>query len=448
MGKYFGTDGIRGLANRDITAELALRLGAAAGEVLLSRPHGMSVLIGRDPRISGDMLESALAAGFASRGADVVLVGVIPTPGVSYLVRETSADVGCVISASHNSLEYNGIKLFGSDGEKLPDATEASIEERLEPHAAPPPPIGGSVGRFYREPELVRQYEEHLKAACGVSLEGMKLVVDAANGAAWHIAPRVLRELGAEVVCINCSPDGENINLNCGSLHPEQMLSAVRECGADAGLAFDGDADRMIMGTSQGVQVDGDAIMAICGVNAARRGELPGGRVVATVMSNVGLERALEQHDLVLDRVEEVGDRFVARRMRETGAAIGGEKSGHIIFSRFSPTGDGLLTALQVLRVMVQTERPLAELADVMQELPQVLEGVRVPTRTGWQADAYIQRAIRLAQERLEGSGRVHVRASGTEPLIRVMAEGPDVKELQEIVEEVCSAIRERMVAA
>jgi len=445
MASYFGTDGVRGIANRDLTAELALKLGAAAARALLSRPHGVSVLIGRDPRISGDMLESALAAGFASHGADVILVGVIPTPGVAWLVRNTDADIGCVISASHNPLDYNGIKFFGPDGEKLPDATERRIEELLD---VPPGPLptGRSVGRFLRQPERCRDYIEAVKATARRRLDGMRLVMDCANGAAYEIAPRVFRELGAEVLCLSASPDGVNINAGCGSLYPEDMLEAVRRKGADAGLAFDGDADRVVMATERGDLVDGDRIMAICALDMDARGRLPGRRVVATVMSNLGLERALSERGITLDRVNEVGDRYVWERMKSTGAAVGGEKSGHIILSEYTTTGDGMVTALQVLGAMQESGRALSEMAAVVEEMPQVLEGVRLERiPEGWREDPAIGRAIREAQDRLRGRGRVHVRASGTEPVIRVMAEGPDRAELRQIAQELCAVIADRL---
>lgn len=447
MRKYFGTDGIRGVANREITAELALRLGSSAARVLLRRPHGVSVLIGRDPRISGDMLESALAAGFASRGADVILVGVIPTPGIAFLVRHEDADVGCVISASHNSLEYNGIKFFGRDGEKLPDETESAIEAELEHRSHSGLPTGINVGRFFRQPERIEHYMQSLKGTCAKSLKGLKIVVDGGNGAAYEIAPRTLEELGAEVVRVECAPNGENINAGCGSLHPQRMLARVVEEGADAGLSFDGDADRVIMGTAAGELVDGDKILAICAIDMATRGALPGRRVVATVMSNLGLEKALQVRGLVLDRVDEVGDRYVAERMRGTGAAIGGEKSGHIIFSQHATTGDGIMTALQVLSVMQSTGRPLSDLASVVEELPQVLDGVRVSERDGWDQYPAIRKAISDAAGSLQDRGRIHVRPSGTEPLIRVMAEGPDQTELQDLVGTVCSIIRDTIGA-
>ena len=448
MRKYFGTDGIRGVANREITAGLALRLGAAAAKVLLSRPHGVSVLVGRDPRISGDMIESALAAGFASRGADVILVGVIPTPGVAYLVKETDADFACVISASHNSVEYNGIKFFGPDGEKLPDATELEIEKHLDDPLDEELPIGKNIGRFFRRPERLEFYIEGIKKSLRTDLTGLKLVVDAGNGAASVTAPRVLRELGAEVVELACAPDGVNINEHCGSLYPEKMLQAVVEEKADAGLCFDGDADRVIMGDANGKAVDGDAIMAILGIYLSSRGELPGDRVVATVMSNMGLEIALREHGLLLDRTEEVGDRYVAERMRLTGAAIGGEKSGHIILARHTTTGDGLLTGLQVLAAMNSQQKTLSELAAVITEYPQVLKSVRVARREGWASDSAIQQAVAQAAHALDGKGRIHIRASGTEPVIRVMAEGPDSQEIESLVDGVCGVVRESLGSA
>ena len=448
MGKFFGTDGVRGVANRDLTADLALRLGSAAARVLLTRPHGVKVLIGRDPRISGDMLESALAAGFASRGADIILVGAIPTPGVACLVKEADVDVGCVISASHNPVDYNGIKFFGHDGEKLADETESEIESHLDDPISQDLPIGENIGRFWRQPQRVERYAYAVKQTCRARLTGMKLVIDGANGAAYDLAPRLFRELGAEVVTIGCDPDGNNINAGVGSTHPERMLEMIAREGADAGLAFDGDADRVLMGSEKGELVDGDKIMAICGISMARRGALPGNAVVATVMSNMGLEVALRENGLVLDRVDEVGDRYVAERMRKMGYRIGGEKSGHIILSDYTTTGDGMVTGLQVLSAMQESGQSLSELAAVMTEFPQVLDGVRVKDKTGWDEKPVIQNAIREAQQILEGRGRLHVRPSGTEPLIRVMAEGPDEQELRQIINEVCCAIRENVGAA
>ncbi|MCC6484553.1 MAG: phosphoglucosamine mutase [Armatimonadetes bacterium] len=447
MRNYFGTDGIRGVANRELTADLALRIGAAAAKVLLNRPHGVSVLIGRDPRISGDMLESALAAGFASRGADVILVGVIPTPGVAVLVREADVDVGCVISASHNPVEYNGIKFFGQDGEKLADETESEIESHLNDPVNQALPVGENIGRFLRQPQRVERYVYAVKQTARRRLNGLKLVMDGANGAAFDLAPRIFRELGAEVVTIGCDPDGANINAGLGSTHPERMLEMVQREGADAGLAFDGDADRVLMASEDGKLVDGDKIMAICGIDMDRRGVLPGRRVIATVMSNVGLEVALQRHGILLDRVEEVGDRYVAERMRATGARIGGEKSGHIILSEYTTTGDGMVTALQVLGAMQDADRRLSELANEVEEYPQVLDGVRVRDKSRWKENPAISSAIDEASNALRGRGRLHVRASGTEPLIRVMAEGPVEAELKELVGGVCSAIRETIGA-
>ncbi len=442
--RYFGTDGVRGITNKGLTVDLALRLGSAAAKVLITRPHGVSVLIGRDPRISGDMLESAIAAGFASRGADVILVGVIPTPGVACLVRQAGADVGCVISASHNSVEYNGIKFFGPDGNKLPDETEQAIEHQMAEHGRDELPIGVNVGRFYRRPELLEQYIQHLQLASPTGLGGLKIVVDGANGAASMLAPKAFRLLGGEVISINCEPNGDNINENCGSLHPHHMQEMVVREGADLGLAFDGDADRVVFSDSQGNLVDGDRSMAIWAIHNKAQGKLAGNRVVATVMSNLGLEQALAKHSITLDRTD-VGDRYVAERMRQTGAQIGGEKSGHIILSDYTTTGDGLVTALQIINVVKQTGKPLSDLSSIMTELPQVLEAVRIKDRSGWDKDPVINKAIIDVENRLRGRGRLLVRPSGTEPLIRVMAEGPDADELKSLVGKICSVIKSEL---
>ncbi len=441
MRNLFGTDGVRGLANIELSPLLALQLGTAAAHVLVEKRNDARILIGRDPRISGDILESAMVAGVCSQGLDAVLVGVISTPGVAYLTKSTGASAGVVISASHNPVQDNGIKFFGPDGYKLDDALEAEIESYVPRFDELPRPSGGEVGRMFRNHELVWDYAEKVKAVGICCLDGIKVLMDCANGAASELAPKIFTEAGAKVECINCTPNGININANCGSLHPEILRQKVRETGADVGLAFDGDADRAILVDERGEIVDGDHIMAIYGLRQARMNDLPGNMVVATVMSNIGLEIALAKENVKLVRTP-VGDRYVSDEMRRSGAIIGGEKSGHIIFSRYTTTGDGLVTALHILSVMVQAGKRLSELASEMEEFPQILTNVPVRERDGWENVPEIISAIKYAEERLQGKGRVLVRPSGTEKLIRVMAEGPDMDELSLLTGEIVEAVR------
>jgi len=442
--KLFGTDGVRGVANTELTPLLALKLGTTAAHMLIERKTDAVVLVGRDPRVSGGILESALVAGICSQGVDAVLVGVIPTPAVAYLTVETGSAAGAVISASHNPVKDNGIKFFGPDGYKLDDAIEAAIEAEIDDFESFPRPSGGAVGRLRRSRELAQKYAAHVKSTIGCRLDGMKLVLDCANGAASTPAPQILSELGAEAHPINSAPNGVNINDNCGSLHPKAMRQKTLEVGADAGLSFDGDSDRAILADERGDIVDGDHVMAICALHHASKNDLPGNAIVGTVMSNIGLEIALGKQNVRLIRTP-VGDRYVSEEMRRAGAIIGGEKSGHIIFSRHATTGDGIITALQVLQIMRQTGKRLSELASVMEEFPQILLNVQVKHRNGWDESPEIRAAITEAEQQLLGRGRILVRASGTERLIRVMAEGPDLAELETLTEQVASVVRERL---
>ena len=444
MGKLFGTDGVRGLANVELSPLLALKLGTTAAHVIIERKQNTKVLVGRDPRISGDILESALVAGICSQGVDAVLLGVIPTPGVAYLTRTTSAAAGVVISASHNPVKDNGIKFFGPDGYKLDDSIEASIEDQIDDFDRFPKPQGAEVGNVIHRHELAWGYAEHVKCTINKSLAGMKIVIDSANGAASELSPEIFEELGAKTHCINCIPNGVNINVDCGSLHPGQMREKVKTMGADVGLSFDGDADRVILTDERGDIVDGDHIMAIYGLHCARTGGLPTNTVVGTVMSNIGLEIALKKENLKLMRTS-VGDRYVSEELQRSGAIVGGEKSGHIILSRYSTTGDGMVTALQVINVMLETGKKLSELAAEMHEYPQLLVNVKVARRDGWDANAAILSSIKDAQERLKDRGRVVVRASGTEKLIRVMAEGPDQDELDRLVGQMVDTVKSEM---
>jgi phosphoglucosamine mutase len=442
---YFGTDGIRGQANvHPMTAEVALRVGLAAGKLFTSsheRRH--LVVIGKDTRLSGYMIEPALVAGFTSVGMDVRTFGPLPTPAVAMMTRSMRADIGVMISASHNDFADNGIKLFGPDGYKLSDATEAEIEalmdEGLQEGLAGPK----ALGRVVRMDEAQARYVEIVKATLpkSLSLNGLRVAIDCANGAAYRVAPTALYELGAEVVSVGVAPDGFNINEECGSTHPAAIQAAVRQYRADIGISVDGDADRLVICDEKGQIVDGDQIMAIIAGAWAAKGALTGGGVVATVMSNLGLERFLGERGLALHRTQ-VGDRYVMAKMREGGFNLGGEQSGHIILSDFSTTGDGLIAALQVLAELVRSGRRMSELARQFTPAPQKLENVRVVHGKPLE-QAKVKAAIADAEQRLNGCGRVLVRASGTEPIIRIMAEGDDEKLVAQLVRQIAGAVRE-----
>jgi phosphoglucosamine mutase len=441
---YFGTDGIRGEANRHpMTAEVALRVGMAAGKMFMSRDERRHlVVIGKDTRLSGYMIETALVAGFASVGMDVRQFGPLPTPGVAMMTRSLRADLGVMISASHNAYSDNGIKLFGPDGYKLSDEKEMAIEalmaEGLDQNLASPT----ALGRVMRIDDCQARYIEIAKATFPrrLSLAGMRIVIDCANGAAYKVAPEALHELGAEVIRIGVAPNGFNINEECGSTHPAAMQRAVKEYRADIGIALDGDADRLVICDEKGQVVDGDQIMALIAGEWAQRDMLRGGGVVATVMSNLGLERFLTARGLKLERTQ-VGDRYVMARMREADFNLGGEQSGHLILSDFSTTGDGLLAALQVLAVLKESDRPMSALARQFEPVPQKLENVRFASGKPLES-ADVKGAIAEAEQRLNGSGRVLVRASGTEPLIRIMAEGDDEGLVNQVVREIAGAVK------
>ena len=444
--KYFGTDGIRGQANTyPMTAEVALRVGLAAGKLHLRDPERRHlVVIGKDTRLSGYMVEPALVAGFASVGMDVRLLGPLPTPAVAMMTRSMRADLGVMISASHNGFGDNGIKLFGADGRKMSDARELEIEalmdEDLQSGLAEP----ASLGRVARIDDAQARYVEIAKATFPrrLSLAGLRVVIDCANGAAYKVAPVALYELGAEVIPVGVSPDGTNINADCGSTHPEAMARAVKEYRADVGIALDGDADRIAMCDENGVVIDGDQIMALITKAWHAQGKLKGGGLVATVMSNLGLERLMQGQGLTLERTN-VGDRYVAERMREGGFNIGGEASGHLILSDFSTTGDGLIAALQVLAVMVEENKTASEVARQFEPVPQKMTNVRFARGAQPLKAKAVQDAIAEGESRLNGFGRVLVRASGTEPLIRVMAEGDDEKLVDEVVGAIAAAVKQ-----
>lgn len=441
MRKLFGTDGVRGTANTELSPLLALKLGSASALILRRKHKGAKILIGRDPRISGDILESAMAAGICSMGVDVYLTGVISTPAVSYLTKEINADAGVVISASHNPMKDNGIKFFGSDGYKLPDEVESEIERNLESFDDFNRPKGADVGRMYHSHDLGFRYLEHIKESFPLDLKGMKIVLDCSNGALSEFAPILFSTLGAEIIITNCEPDGININENCGSLYPKKLQAEVMKHNANIGMAFDGDGDRAILVDEKGRTVDGDHVMAICSIHLAAKGLLPNNSVVATVMSNIGLEAALRDKGITLIRTK-VGDRYVSDEMRKSGIAVGGEKSGHLIFSNFSATGDGLITALQVLKTMIESSTPLSTLADQMKEYPQLLINIPVKSKNNWENIQAISDIIKQGEKTLEGKGRVFVRASGTERLIRVMAEGPELNELEQITSMISNVIK------
>ena len=438
--KFFGTDGIRGRVNdAPMTAEIAMRVGQAAGAHFLRGDHRHRVVIGKDTRLSGYMMESAMVAGFTSVGMDVVLLGPMPTPAVAMLTRSMRADLGVMISASHNPYVDNGIKLFGPDGYKLSDEAERSIERRLdkEPKLAK----AELVGRAKRIEDARGRYVHFVKSTLPeqLRLDGLKIVVDCANGAAYHVAPDALWELGADVIPLGVSPNGTNINDNCGSTHPQLLRDAVVANGADIGLALDGDADRLIVVDETGKVIDGDQLMALIAIDQARRGLLKGGAVVATVMSNLGLERRLAEEKIGLKRTK-VGDRYVLEEMRRSGCNVGGEQSGHIILTDHATTGDGLVAGLQILACMVDSGRKASELLDQFEPVPQLLKNVRYEKGEPLEAEAVIKR-IAAAEARLNGRGRLVIRKSGTEPLIRVMAEGDDMAEVEAIVDDICAAV-------
>jgi phosphoglucosamine mutase len=438
--KFFGTDGIRGTTNLEpMTAETALRVGQAAGTHFLRGDHRHRVVIGKDTRLSGYMMESAMVAGFTSVGMDVVLLGPMPTPAVAMLTRSMRADLGVMISASHNPFVDNGIKLFGPDGYKLSDEAEGAIERRLK--RKPKLAKAELVGRAKRIDDARGRYVHFVKSTLPeqLRLDGLKIVVDCANGAAYHVAPDALWELGADVIPLGVAPNGVNINDLCGSTHPQALQEAVVANRADIGLALDGDADRLIVVDETGRVIDGDQLMALIAIDHARRGLLKGKAVVATVMSNLGLERRLGQEKIGLTRTQ-VGDRYVLEEMRASGCNVGGEQSGHIILSDHATTGDGLVAGLQILAAMVETGRKASELLSQFEPVPQLLKNVRYEKGEPLEAEAVI-RCIATAEASLKGRGRLVIRKSGTEPLIRVMAEGDDMAEVERIVDDICEAV-------
>jgi phosphoglucosamine mutase len=445
--RLFGTDGIRGVANQyPMTAEIALALGRAVAERFRRGGRRCRVVIGKDTRLSGYMIESALEAGIVSAGADVMLVGPLPTPAIAFITSSMRADAGVVISASHNPYQDNGIKIFASDGFKLPDDVEADIERRMaDPEVLTPGPEP-KIGKAIRIDDAEGRYVQFLKHSFpkARTLDGVRVVVDCANGAAYTVAPQVFGELGAEVTVLSAEPNGRNINDNCGALHPEKVAAEVRRTHAAIGVALDGDADRVILTDERGEIVDGDQIMAILGTRLLARGALPGNTVVATAMSNLGLERALAVRDGKLLRAS-VGDRYVVEAMRDKGFVFGGEQSGHIIFLEEATTGDGLLAALQILSVIVQEERPLSELAAIMTRYPQVLINFPVARKTPLHELSAVETVIRRVETALGKDGRVLVRYSGTESKARVMIEGTDEDTIRAYAEEIVATMQKAL---
>ena len=448
MSRMFGTDGVRGIANKDLSFELAFNLGKAGAYILSKGKSRPRILIGKDTRASGDMLESALVAGICCAGGEALIAGVITTPAVAYLTRHYGVDAGVVISASHNPMEYNGIKFFDSNGYKLPDEIEDEIEAVISGKIAAeiPAPIGAGIGRKVCVPNAIQDYISFLKSTINVDLNGLKIALDCANGAAYKVAPLVFSQLGAEVQAIHNTPDGNNINETCGSTHPEKLQRFVLEIEADVGLAFDGDADRLIAVDETGKLVDGDQIMVICGLDMKRRGMLKRDTVVGTVMSNIGVDIALKKAGCNLVRTK-VGDRYVLEEMLKNGYSFGGEQSGHIIFLDHGTTGDGLLTALQLLSVIRREARKLSELASIMPRFPQVLINAKVDPakKDRYTDDPGIMEEIKRIEEMFNHEGRVRIRPSGTEPLIRVMIEGAEQREIEECAARLARLIEQRL---
>lgn len=445
MGKYFGTDGVRGLANAQLTPELAFKLGRCGAARLMKEGGKPFIVLGRDTRRSGTMLESALAAGICSVGVDVRRLGVATTPSVAWITKRFGALAGVMISASHNPAPDNGIKFFSSQGFKLPDRIEAEIEEMIDaPVDELPHPSGEGIGIVTFDSALL---EDYIRFAAGIlpgRLEGMKVAVDCANGAAYEIGPRVLKALGAEVTVLSDRPNGDNINLDCGSTHLEALIAEVRRGPYDLGLAFDGDADRLLAVDEQGNVVDGDRIMLICFKHMRRLGLLRSPSVVATVMSNLGFEKAVEAEGGQLIRTK-VGDRYVLEEMLARNINLGGEQSGHLIFLDHNTTGDGLISALRLLAALKDSGQSMSELAGKMKSYPQVLKNLRVHDSTGWQDNPRIQAAIKAGEERLGENGRLLIRASGTEPLLRVMVEGTDPVLIEQLADGIIAVMKEEL---
>ena len=447
MRKYFGTDGVRGVANTELNCDLAYKLGRAGGYVLTKGKEKVKVVVGKDTRVSGDMLESALISGLMSVGCDVITVGVVPTPAVAYLTKKYEADCGVVISASHNPVEYNGIKFFNQDGYKLDDEVEKTIEEyiddidKIDYH-----PVGANVGRKVHMHNGQRDYIDYLKSIVNVDFKGLKVVLDCANGAAYQVAPTVFKELGASVININSEPDGNNINDKCGSTHPKSLQQAVVDNKADLGLAYDGDADRLIAVDENGNIVDGDHIMILSAIYLKKKNKLAQDTLVVTVMSNIGLTIAAKEHGINLATTS-VGDRYVLEEMKKSGYNLGGEQSGHMIFLDYNTTGDGVLSSLVLAQIVLEESKKLSELASVMTQYPQVLVNARIKNENKNRYMEYpeIKAEIERIEALLDGCGRVLIRPSGTEPLVRVMLEGKEEGQIKELATNLAELIKSKL---
>ncbi|MGE7604506.1 phosphoglucosamine mutase [Peribacillus sp. NPDC097675] len=445
MGKYFGTDGVRGIANTELTPELAFKLGRFGGYVLTKNSEKPKVLIGRDTRISGEMLEGALVAGLLSIGAEVMRLGIISTPGVAYLTKALSAEAGVMISASHNPVADNGIKFFGPDGFKLSDEQEAEVEALLDlENDELPRPTGGDLGHLNDYFEGGQKYLQYLKQSVDEDFTGIHVALDCAHGATSSLAMHLFADLDADISTMGASPNGLNINDGVGSTHPEALAEFLKEKGADVGLAFDGDGDRIIAIDEKGNIVDGDQIMYICAKYLKENNRLKQGTVVSTIMSNLGFYKGLEEHGIHSAQTA-VGDRYVVEEMRKGGYNLGGEQSGHIIFLDYNTTGDGLLTGLQLVNIMSETQKPLSELASEMQKYPQTLINVKVTDKHGVTKNEKVQEVIKEVEAEMEGNGRILVRPSGTEPLVRVMAEAPTIEECTQYVDRIVEIVRAEM---
>lgn len=448
MKKLFGTDGVRGTANTEpMTSETALKLGRAAAYVFKKDNRRHQIVIGKDTRLSGYMLENALVSGICSMGVDVILVGPLPTPGIAFITRSLRADAGVVISASHNTYEDNGIKFFSNQGVKLPVSLEKKMEELIFTgeidHIRP---TATDVGKAYRDDDANGRYVEFVKNSFpkGLTLDGMRVALDCANGAAYKVAPKILRELGAEVIVYNDHPDGTNINKNCGSLHPEVIRKAVIDHKVDVGISLDGDADRVILADDQAKEVDGDYILAICALDMIKQNRLKDNAIVGTVMSNMGLDLALQKAGGKIYK-SDVGDRYVIEEMMKRDVFLGGEQSGHILFREYTTTGDGMITALQVLNIMKRTGKPLSHLAKCMEKMPQVLLNVRVKAKTPFEDIEDIKNEITRIHRKLDGKGRLLLRYSGTENIARIMIEGPDIDTINDLAENLAVIIKKKL---
>ena len=440
---FFGTDGVRGKANSyPMRADTVLKIGMAAGALYRRGKHRHRVVIGKDTRLSGYMVEQALTAGFLSTGMDVFLFGPVPTPAVAMLTRSMRADLGVMLSASHNPYHDNGIKIFGPDGYKLTDDQEDEIQKLVLDPDNIPLAASENIGRAKRIEDAQARYIEFVKSSFpkDLTLDGLRIVVDCANGAAYQVAPTALWELGAEVIAIGVEPNGFNINDECGSTHPQKVAAQVREMRADIGISLDGDADRCILVDQDGNVIDGDQVMALIATSWYKKGQLRGGGLVATIMSNLGLERLMASHDLTLERTR-VGDRYVVERMRSGGFNVGGEQSGHVVLSDFNTTGDGLVAALQVLAVLVKNGGSVSDICRMFEPVPQVLKNVRYASRSPLEHDA-VKKAIAAAEQKLGNSGRLVIRKSGTEPLIRVMAEGDNADLVTSVVDDIIAEVQ------